>query len=141
MSAQNTQQVLQQDPTKSIYINGEWQAGVDTIANINPSDTSEIVGEFAQASQDQVKDAIAAARQAQPKWEATPLEKRQSILQAIGDEMIAAVMSWVHCSHVKKASHLPKVAVRFIVLGSSSIIMPPKYCVKSVIALTLSVLG
>jgi hypothetical protein len=33
-------QTMQQDPQKSIYINGEWQAGSDTIANINPSDTS-----------------------------------------------------------------------------------------------------
>lgn len=89
MSAQNTQKVLQQDPQQSLYINGEWQAGSDTIANINPSDITETIGDFAQASSDQVKDAIAAARQAQPKWEATPLEKKQSILQAIGDEMIA----------------------------------------------------
>ena len=89
MSAQNTQKVLQQDPQQSLYINGEWQAGSDTITNINPSDITETIGEFAQASSDQVKDAIAAARQAQPKWEATPLEKKQSILQAIGDEMIA----------------------------------------------------
>ena len=89
MSAQNIQKVLQQDPQQSLYINGEWQAGNDTIANINPSDITETIGEFAQASSDQVKDAIVAARQAQPKWEATPLEKKQSILQAIGDEMIA----------------------------------------------------
>ena len=89
MSAQNTQKVSQQDPQQSLYINGEWQAGSDTITNINPSDITETIGEFAQASSDQVKDAIAAARQAQPKWEATPLEKKQSILQAIGDEMIA----------------------------------------------------
>ena len=89
MSVQNIQKVLQQDPQQSLYINGEWQAGNDTIANINPSDITETIGEFAQASSDQVKDAIAAARQAQPKWEATPLEKKQSILQAIGDEMIA----------------------------------------------------
>ncbi len=88
MSAQVTQ-TLKQDPSKALYINGEWQSGTDTIANINPSDTSENIGDFAQASSDQVKDAIAAARQAQPKWEATPLEKKQSILQAIGDEMIA----------------------------------------------------
>ncbi|WP_296274124.1 aldehyde dehydrogenase family protein, partial [Psychrobacter sp. UBA6730] len=89
MSAHTAQQILQQDPTKSLYINGEWQAGVNTVANINPSDITETIGEFAQASSDQVKDAIAAARHAQPKWEATPLEKKQSILQAIGDEMIA----------------------------------------------------
>ena len=82
-------QALKQDPKKSLYINGEWQVGSDTIANINPSDVTETIGEFAQASSDQVKDAIAAARRAQPKWEAVPLEKKQSILQAIGDEVIA----------------------------------------------------
>jgi len=89
MSTQTAQTTLKQDPMKSLYINGEWQSGTDTIANINPSNTSENLGDFAQASKDQVKDAIAAARAAQPKWEATPLEKKQSILQAIGDEMIA----------------------------------------------------
>ena len=82
-------QALKQDPKKSLYINGEWQAGSDTIANINPSDITETIGEFAQASSKQVQDAIAAARRAQPKWEAVPLEKKQAILQAIGDEMIA----------------------------------------------------
>jgi len=82
-------QALKQDPKKSLYINGEWQAGSGTIANINPSDITETIGEFAQASSKQVQDAIAAARRAQPKWEAVPLEKKQAILQAIGDEMIA----------------------------------------------------
>ena len=82
-------QALKQDPKKSLYINGEWQSGTDTISNINPSDVSETIGDFAQASSDQVQDAIAAARLAQPKWEKTPMEKKQSILQAIGDEMIA----------------------------------------------------
>ena len=82
-------QALKQDPKKSLYINGEWQAGSDTIANINPSDITETIGEFAQASSKQVQDAIAVARRAQPKWEAVAMEKKQAILQAIGDEMIA----------------------------------------------------
>lgn len=82
-------QALKQDPKKSLYINGEWQAGSDTIANINPSDITETIGEFSQASSKQVQDAIAAARRAQPKWEAVAMEKKQAILQAIGDEMIA----------------------------------------------------
>lgn len=80
---------LSQDPKRALYINGEWQSGSDAVANINPSDTSEVLGEFAQAHSDQVKDAIVAARLAQPKWEKTPMEKKQSILQAIGDELIA----------------------------------------------------
>ncbi|MGP5502981.1 aldehyde dehydrogenase family protein [Psychrobacter faecalis] len=82
-------QALKQDPKKSLYINGEWQAGSGTIANINPSDITETIGEFAQASSKQVQDAIAVARRAQPKWEAVAMEKKQAILQAIGDEMIA----------------------------------------------------
>ncbi|WP_394391586.1 aldehyde dehydrogenase family protein [Shewanella woodyi] len=74
---------------KSLYINGEWHTGIGTKANINPSDISESLGEFSQASKQQVVDAIEAARGAQPQWEHTPLEKKQSVLQAIGDELIA----------------------------------------------------
>ena len=74
---------------KSLYIAGEWQAGVSTVANINPSDISQTLGHFAQASSVQVTQAIAAAKQAQPEWEKAPLERKQSVLQAIGDELIA----------------------------------------------------
>ncbi|WP_435250534.1 aldehyde dehydrogenase family protein [Vibrio sp. nBUS_14] len=73
----------------ALYIGGEWQAGVSTVANINPSDISENIGNFAQASSDQVQQAISAAKHAQPEWEKTPIERKQAILQAIGDELIA----------------------------------------------------
>jgi len=74
---------------KSLYIAGEWQSGMDTIANINPSDISENIGDFAQASVSQVEQAIQAAKSAQPEWESTPIERKQAVLQAIGDELIA----------------------------------------------------
>ncbi|MDF5490922.1 aldehyde dehydrogenase family protein, partial [Vibrio parahaemolyticus] len=45
---------------KSLYIAGEWQSGMDTIANINPSDISENIGDFSQASVSQVEQAIQA---------------------------------------------------------------------------------
>ncbi len=55
-------------PTENaLYIAGEWQSGASTIANINPSDISENLGHFAQASQVQVQQAISAAKHAQPK--------------------------------------------------------------------------
>ncbi|OEF20886.1 aldehyde dehydrogenase [Vibrio splendidus 5S-101] len=73
----------------ALYIGGEWQAGVSTVANINPSDISENIGNFAQASADQVQQAISAAKHAQPEWEKTPIERKQAVLQAIGDELIA----------------------------------------------------
>ncbi|RSD30447.1 aldehyde dehydrogenase family protein [Vibrio pectenicida] len=75
-------------PEQSLYIQGEWQAGESTVSNINPSDISENLGEFSQASEWQVQQAIQAAKQAQPTWEKTPIEHKQSILQAIGDELI-----------------------------------------------------
>ncbi|MFA0505815.1 aldehyde dehydrogenase family protein [Vibrio sp. 10N.222.54.B12] len=73
----------------ALYIGGEWQAGVCTVANINPSDISENIGNFAQASAEQVQQTISAAKHAQPEWEKTPIERKQAVLQAIGDELIA----------------------------------------------------
>ncbi|MEZ9699297.1 aldehyde dehydrogenase family protein [Vibrio sp. 10N.261.46.E12] len=73
----------------ALYIGGEWQAGVSTVANINPSHISENIGNFAQASAEQVQQAISAAKHAQPEWEKTPIERKQAVLQAIGDELIA----------------------------------------------------
>ncbi|WP_102306008.1 aldehyde dehydrogenase family protein [Vibrio cyclitrophicus] len=73
----------------ALYIGGEWQAGVSTVANINPSDISENIGNFAQASAEQVQQAISAAKHAQPEWEKTPIERKQAVLQAIGNELIA----------------------------------------------------
>jgi acyl-CoA reductase-like NAD-dependent aldehyde dehydrogenase len=73
----------------SLYIGGQWHSGSSTIKNINPSDITESLGDFAQASEAQVQQAIAAAKNAQPEWEKTPLEHKQAVLQGIGDELIA----------------------------------------------------
>ncbi|HCH25200.1 MAG TPA: aldehyde dehydrogenase family protein [Oceanospirillaceae bacterium] len=71
------------------YIAGNWVEGVSTINNMNPSNHAELVGEFAQASSAQVQEALTAAQAAQVEWQATGLEARLNVLQAIGDEMIA----------------------------------------------------
>ena len=49
---------------KALYIDGNWVTTSDTIVNINPSDTSDVIGEYAQASSDHVSDALAAANRA-----------------------------------------------------------------------------
>ncbi len=73
----------------ALYIGGEWHTGDTTLANINPSDVSDTIGVFAQASEQQTQQAIDSARRAQPEWEKTPMERKQAVLQAIGDELIA----------------------------------------------------
>lgn len=72
----------------TLYINGEWQKSEDVIANINPSDTTDNIGFFSQASKAQVNYAIATARQGQKEWQQYPLEKKQKVLHTIGDELI-----------------------------------------------------
>ena len=71
------------------YIGGEWVASSDANRNINPSDTNEVVGEYARANAAQTQDAIGAARHAFSTWSCSGLETRQGILTRIGDELIA----------------------------------------------------
>ena len=52
----------------SNYINGQWVPGATWSKNINPSDVSDVVGEYAQADAAQTEQAIAAARAAAPAW-------------------------------------------------------------------------
>ena len=70
------------------YINGNWVAGENRISNINPSDTRETIGEFAQASSTQVAEAIYAAQQAQKTWATSTLEQRYNALMAIGTTLM-----------------------------------------------------
>jgi len=39
-----------------LYIDGAWVEGTSTLANISPSDTSDVIGEYAQASKEQVHE-------------------------------------------------------------------------------------
>ena len=71
------------------YINGQWVGSDAIIKNINPSDVSDTVGEYAKANSEQCQDAIAAANQAFDNWSQGGLEQRKAILDFIGAELIA----------------------------------------------------
>ncbi|MCC6246256.1 MAG: aldehyde dehydrogenase family protein [Rubrivivax sp.] len=70
-------------------IGGEWVEGPRATRNINPSDTRDVVGEFAQASGDDARQAIAAATKAQPAWGLSTPQQRFDILDAAGAEILA----------------------------------------------------
>src|SRR5260370_40632189 len=46
------------------YIAGEWIAGATSSKDVNPSDTSDVIAEYAQADKAQTERAIEAARAA-----------------------------------------------------------------------------
>ena len=71
------------------YINGQWVASAAVIENINPSDTSDVVGHYAKASAEDCLTAIAAANAAFDSWAQSGLEQRKQILDFIGAELIA----------------------------------------------------
>ncbi|MGZ5847961.1 MAG: aldehyde dehydrogenase family protein, partial [Ramlibacter sp.] len=70
-------------------INGEWVQGARTSRNINPSDTRDVVGEYAQADAGQAQAAIAAAAKAQKAWGLSTPQQRFDILDAAGTEILA----------------------------------------------------
>jgi alpha-ketoglutaric semialdehyde dehydrogenase len=71
------------------FINGEWVDGVTAKDNINPSDVSDVIGQFAQADKAQTETAIAAAKAALPAWSSTTPQQRADVLEAIGVELLA----------------------------------------------------
>ena len=73
---------------KKNYIGGEWIAGEDATPNINPSDTSDIVGEYAMASAEDAHEAIDAAYRVLPSWRDTTPQQRADFLDKIGAEIL-----------------------------------------------------
>ena len=74
---------------KPNLIAGAWSTGIGAIKNYNPSDLSEVVGLYAQASVQELDTAVEAAQAAQVEWAAYGLERKQAVLNAIGNEMMA----------------------------------------------------
>ncbi len=71
------------------YIAGQWLSGASSIENRNPSDLSDLIGLYAQASADQLDMALESARLAQAEWAAYGMERKQAVLNAIGNELMA----------------------------------------------------
>jgi acyl-CoA reductase-like NAD-dependent aldehyde dehydrogenase len=71
------------------FIAGLWVPGVTAHPNINPSDTSDVIGEYAQADAAQAQQAIAAAQAAFPAWAAATPQARFDVLDAVGSELLA----------------------------------------------------
>jgi acyl-CoA reductase-like NAD-dependent aldehyde dehydrogenase len=68
------------------YIAGDWVAASEASLNINPSNTGDVIGEFARASAAEAEAAISAAYEAFPAWSRSSIQTRHDILKAVGDE-------------------------------------------------------
>ncbi|MBA4096234.1 MAG: aldehyde dehydrogenase family protein [Rhodospirillum sp.] len=73
----------------SNFIGGEQVAGTQAVRNINPSNTDDVVGEFASGTAADVVNAVAAAKAAFPAWSRTTPQERYDILKKASDEVLA----------------------------------------------------
>ncbi|HEY8168887.1 MAG TPA: aldehyde dehydrogenase family protein [Candidatus Limnocylindrales bacterium] len=67
------------------YVNGHVRDGDGTFELRSPIDRDILVGTFARGTRQDVRDAIAAARAAQPAWAATPWQERLAVLRRAAD--------------------------------------------------------
>lgn len=69
------------------YIGGEWVKGSsgEWFDNVNPADTSDIVGRFPRSNAEDVNAAVTAAKDAAARWRRTPAPKRAEILFKLGE--------------------------------------------------------
>lgn len=74
---------------KQNYIDGAWIDGASATENINPSNTADVIGHYAQADARQADLAIAAAAAAAPACGLSNPQMRADALDKIGTEILA----------------------------------------------------
>jgi aldehyde dehydrogenase (NAD+) len=70
-------------------IDGEWVPAANATANINPSNTNDVIGEFASGTRSDAERAVAAAQAAFPAWSRSNPQERHDILKRASDEVLA----------------------------------------------------
>jgi aldehyde dehydrogenase (NAD+) len=71
------------------FIAGDWIESAEATRNVNPSNTGDVVGEYARASATHVAAAIAAAKAAGHGWARSTPQERHDVLRRVADEILA----------------------------------------------------
>ena len=71
------------------FIAGTWSKASAGAPDINPSNTKDIVGEYARATKAEAESAIKAAKAAFPEWARATPQVRYEALKKISDEILA----------------------------------------------------
>lgn len=71
------------------FINGKSTDASDWSTNINPSNTADVVGQYARGTVHELDEAIASAREAFKKWSRTTPQERFDVLDRAANEILA----------------------------------------------------
>jgi succinate-semialdehyde dehydrogenase/glutarate-semialdehyde dehydrogenase len=100
----------------SLFIGGEWRSagGRERLQRLNPSTDASLGGLWAATEQD-VDDALAAARAAFPRWRATPAVDRAALLQRAAVELRAHADAFGHLIATELGNILPAARMEAMV--------------------------
>ena len=86
------------------YVNGEPRHGEGEFEDRSPIDSDRVLGYFAKGTRQDVKDAIAAARAAQPAWAKMPWRERVALMRRAADLISERQMEYgaLMCNEVGK---------------------------------------
>ena len=73
---------------RPLLIGGERLTTPAAVKNVNPSDTGDVIDEYATAGLPEVQDAVTAAADAFPAWSAATPQQRHDILLRAGSEIL-----------------------------------------------------
>ena len=76
------------------YVGGKWRDGDGSFEVRSPIDSRIVLGTFAKGTAQDVDDAVAAARAAQPAWAAVPWLERVAIIKRAGDLISERLMEY-----------------------------------------------
>jgi alpha-ketoglutaric semialdehyde dehydrogenase len=71
------------------FVGGAWVDTAGSVANVNPSDLSDVIGHAALGDAGDIESAIAAAHAAAPRWARSTPQQRFDALDFIGSEILA----------------------------------------------------
>lgn len=74
--------------THGNYIAGAWRSDGEPYRNINPSNLADVVGEYLYGDAAAAEAAVAAAREALPRWTRSGPQQRFDVLDRIGTEVL-----------------------------------------------------
>src|ERR1700731_1180942 len=77
------------NPMRANLIAGQWTAGKQSNPDINPSDVSDVIDQYASGDAAAVDAAVAAARAAFPAWSVATPQQRFDALDFVGTEILA----------------------------------------------------
>lgn len=110
------------------FIAGEWIDGSGITRDINPSNTKDVVGEYAKADKVQTEKAIAAAKAAFPAWSRSTPQERFDALNKISLEILARKEELGRLLARGRARRCRKASAKSRAPGRSSHSSPARRC-------------